>query len=152
MPKNKKTALQHKTASQRGRPPVSDRKVRAISRMLTRKADVPTISRAVGLSQTTVERLRADYRAITLEEALSHIEKGEYLPDIEYNIAERRARTISAKVRAAILKGIVDAIPAEDIVDPVPLDPRLAFAPQQVDPDHKPPSCPQPHPIRGKVR
>jgi hypothetical protein len=41
-------------------------------------------------------------------------------------------------VRSAITKGISDTIAVEDIVDPVPLDLRLAFAQQQVDPEHKP--------------
>ena len=120
--------------------------------MLTQKVDTSTIAKKTKRSKTTVEKVRADYRAITLDEALSHIEKGEYLPDIEYNIAERRARTISPNVRAAIIKGIADAIPAKGIIEPVPLDPRLAFAPQQVEPEHKPPLSLTLHPKRGKLR
>jgi hypothetical protein len=135
MPKNTKTSL---------------KQIRAISRMLTQKFDVPTIAMKTKRSKTTVDRVRADYRVITLDEAKSHIEKGEYLPDIEFNIAERRAKTIPADVRTAIIQGIVDAIPLEAIVDPVPLDPRLAFAPQQVEPEHKPPSSHVVYRIRRK--
>ena len=152
MPKNRKIVVKEKLASKRGRPPVTPKKVRTIAKMLTQKVDLATISRTTKLSLTTVVRKRADYRAITLDEALSHIEEGEYLPDIEYHDAEERARRIPEKVRAAIIQGIVDAIPVTDILDPVPLDPRLAFAPQQVEPDHKPPSRLETHTIRKKLR
>jgi hypothetical protein len=137
MPKNTKTSLEQ---------------VRAISRMLTQKVDTSIIAKEIKRSKTTVEKVRAHYRAITLDEALSHIEKRDYLPDIEYHDAEERARRISAEVRTAIIKGMADAIHLKDIVDPVPLDPRLAFAPQQVESEHQPPLSLAPHPKRGKLR
>jgi hypothetical protein len=55
-------------------------------------------------------------------------------------------------VRTAIIKGMVDTIALEDIVDPVPLDSRLAFAPQQVEPEHKPPSRLETQTNRKKLR
>lgn len=120
--------------------------------MLTQKVDTSTIAKRVKRSKTTIEKVRADYRAITLDEALSHIEKGEVLPDIEYKDAEERARKIPAKVRTAIIRGIVDTISAEDIVDPVPLDPCIAFAPQPVEPEHKIPLSLPSHSKRVKLR
>jgi len=107
--------------------------------MLAQKVDISTIAKKTKRSKETVEGLRADYRAITLEEALSHIETGEYLPDIEYKDAEIRASKVLPEVRTAILKGIMDAkLRAQDILDKVPEDPHLAFAPQKIEPEHAP--------------
>ena len=137
MPKNKKTSL---------------KQYRAISKLLTQKVDVSIIAKKTKRSKATVEHVRADYRAITLDEPLSHIDKGEVLPDIEHHDAEERVRRIPPMVRTAIIKWIADTIVVEDIVDPVPLDPRLAFAPQQVEPEHKPPLRLETQTNRKKLR
>jgi hypothetical protein len=118
---------------------ITPRQVKSISRMLAANEPVAKIVKAVKVSQTTVERVRADYRAVTFEAALDRLDKGDYLPDIEYKRAEIRARIVPPDVRTAIIAGIIEAkLRAEDILDEVPKDPRLAFAPQEVEPEHKP--------------
>ena len=92
--------------------------------MLTQKVDASTIAKKTKRSKTTVERIRADYRAITLDEAFSHIELGESLPDIEYKRAEIRARSVLPAVRAAIIRGISDAISLKDILPEELLPPK----------------------------
>jgi hypothetical protein len=123
----KRKAKKPRTAANRGRPSVPFNKVKAVARMLAQadrlnqKPEIATIAKKTKLSPTTVQRIRADYRALTLDEAKSHIEIGESLPDVEYKRAERRARTVSKRVHEAIVEGIAEAIQLEDLVDSAPL-------------------------------
>ena len=62
--------------------------------MLAAKEPVPKIAKVVKVSQTTVERVRPEYRAVTFEAALDRLEKDDVLPEIEYKRADRRAREV----------------------------------------------------------
>lgn len=120
-------------------PKITTRQVRSISRRLAMKDPAETIAKVLKISLTTVNRVRADYRAITYEVALDRLEPNEYLADPEYRHAERRAKGVSSEWRAAIIQGIVDAqLKATDILDGLTEDPRLASTILPVDPAHDP--------------
>lgn len=101
----------------KGRPAVSLKKIRTISRLLTRKASVPEIVKSVGLSKTTVDRVRADYNAVLMVRAYGSVDIGESVPDIEWRQGERRAKMIKTDVYKAIIQGIADASKPKDILD-----------------------------------
>jgi hypothetical protein len=107
--------------------------------MLAQNHAVEEIAKLIRVSKTTVERVRADYNALTFKTALSKLSPGDWLDDIQYKQAEIRARGVRGNIRRAIIAGIVDArLKVTDILDPVPTDSRLALAPQDVDPEHDP--------------
>jgi len=85
-----------------------------------------------------VERVRADYNAITLQNELSRLAPDDSLADIEYKRAERRARGVNKVWRDAIVKGMRDSISLKDLIDPLPDDPRRVFVPHKADPQHDP--------------
>lgn len=120
------------------KPKITPRQVTAIAKQLAKNVPVSEIANAVKVSQTTVERVRADYNAITFRTALARLAPGDYLADIEHKHAERRARGVSKAWRDAILKGMSDSISLEDLLDPLPDDPRRVFVPHKVDPKHNP--------------
>ena len=121
------------------RPKITARQVRLISKKIALKEPVEKIKNALKISLSTINRVRADYRALTYEAALECLEHGEYLTDPEYKQALIKERGVSKQWRSAIIQGIVDAkLKATDILDNPPNDPRLAFAPQIVDPQHNP--------------
>lgn len=120
------------------KPKITPRQVKAIAKRLAQNVTVLEIARAVKVSRTTVERVRADYNAITLRTALRRLTPGDYLADYEYKEAERRARGVSEAWRAAILQGIADSITRKDLIEPLPDDPRVVYAPQKIDPEHDP--------------
>lgn len=103
--------LAPKTTTKRGRPSVASSKVTAITKMLVEKVPVPKIAQVIGVSKSVVDRVGADYRAITWETALNKVDIGEELPEIEAKDAERRAMKVQKDRRVAILDGIASAIP-----------------------------------------
>ncbi len=122
-----------------GRPAVPSAKISTIARLLTRKASMAAIMKAVGLSKSTVNRVRADYNAVTYETALRRVGiEGEMLRDREYRVAETRARKVPPRVRTAIIQGIANAIKLKDLLAPAPSDPHHMYAPQVVEPEHAP--------------
>lgn len=106
------------------KPTVSPRKVQAIAKRLTQNVPPPEIAKAVKVSLSTVERVRADYRAFTYDAALARLDPGAYLEDPEYKQAERRAKGIAPAWRKAIIEGIADAITPDDLLDPAPVPRR----------------------------
>src|SRR5262245_59901752 len=58
------------------KPKITSRQVRSISKRLAQKYTVEEIVKAVKVSKTTVERVRADYNAITYQSALNRVERG----------------------------------------------------------------------------
>jgi len=166
MPRNQKAQRKVRSVVKRGRPGVSSIKVTAIVKMLSKKTTHARIAKAVGVSKTTVDRMSKLWNAMAWQsnDTTDFIDLCK-LP--EGKLSEARKRILqklelaftkaSEKVpkdkRAAIIKGVVAArLRAKDILDPVPLDPRLAFAPQQVEPEHKPPSRLETHTNRKKLR
>ena len=112
---------------------------------VSRGDDIPTIIKTFpDVSKTTADRIRTDYRALTLTIPDSlRMEDGD-VRDKEWKAALRRARGIRPEWREPIILGMVDAISFDDLVDPI--DPANPFAPQQVDPRHKP------NLVRGRLK
>ena len=110
----------------------------ANAKRLDKAAFASEIAETVKVSQTTVERVRADYNAITLQNELSRLAPDDSLADIEYKRAERRARGVNKVWRDAIVKGMRDSISLKDLIDPLPDDPRRASVLYEVDPQHAP--------------
>jgi len=108
----------------------------ANAKRLDKAASASEIAETVKVSQTTVERVRADYNAITLQNELSRLAPDDSLADIEYKRAERRARGVNKVWRDAIVKGMRDSISLKDLIDPLPDDPRRVFVPHKADPQH----------------
>lgn len=166
MPRNQKARRKVRSVAKRGRPGVSSTKVTAIAKMLSKKATHARIAKVVGVSKTTVDRVSKLWNAMAWQGKdttdLSDLCK---LPEGELSEARKKilqelevaftkaSEKVPKVLRAAIIKGVVAArLRAKDILDPVPLDPRLAFAPQQVEPEHKPPSRLETQTIRKKLR
>lgn len=104
--------------------------------MLAEGVDIATIRKTFPISKTTADRIRADYRALTLTITDSHRMEDGHVRDREWKAAIRRARGIRPEWRESIILGMADTMLLDDLVDPI--DPANPFAPQQVDPRHKP--------------
>ncbi len=120
----------------RGRPQVPLATVQGIAKMLAEGVDIATIRKTFPISKTTADRIRADYRALTLTITDSHRMEDGHVRDREWKAAIRRARGIRPEWRESIILGMADTMLLDDLVDPI--DPANPFAPQQVDPRHKP--------------
>jgi hypothetical protein len=108
--------LSQQTKPVLGRPSVSSEQVSAVTEMLVRKVPVKQIARETRLSKSTIDRIRADYNAVTWESARRKVDVGEMIPDIEADEAEDRERKVSKHRRAAIIEGMARAIPLKDIL------------------------------------
>ena len=98
-----------------GRPSISLEQVRTVTEMLVRKVPVKQIAGETRLSKSTIDRVQADYNALTFKTALQKVEVGEMLPDIEARDAQKRAGKISKQRRKAIMEGIARAISPKDL-------------------------------------
>ncbi|TMQ31756.1 MAG: hypothetical protein E6K65_00265 [Nitrospirae bacterium] len=120
-----------------GRPQVPPAAVRNIARMLAEGADVPSIMKAFPVvSKTTVDRIREGSRALACIIQASHRMADGDVRDREWRAAIRRAHGVRPEWRDAIILGWSDAITLNRLIDPI--DPAHPFAPQPVDPEHKP--------------
>ena len=138
--------LEHHTYSKprRGRPQVPFATVRGIARLLTEGSDLSVIKERFPVSKTTLDRIRTDYRALTFTIPEGHRMDDGDVREKEWRMAVRRAQGIRPEWRAAIILGLSDYITSDMLIDPIDL--ANPFAPQQVDPLHKPDL------IRGKLK
>ena len=95
-------------------PKITIRQVRSISKRIALKDPVEKIAKDLKVSLSTVNRVRADYRATTYESALDRLEPDAYLADPEYKYAEIRAKGVNPQWRDAIIKGIVKGLLMHD--------------------------------------
>ncbi len=105
-----------KQSPKEGRPSVSPETVSTVTEMLVQGKTVAEISRQVKASKSTIDRIRADYNALTWKTALKKVEVGEMLPAIEASEAEERALKVSQERRTAIFEGIARAIPLKSLL------------------------------------
>ena len=120
-----------------GRPQVLPAMVRGIAKMLAEGDDIPKIRKTFpGVSKTTVDRVRADSRALACFIPDGHRMANGDVRDREWKTAQRRAKGIRPEWREAIILGWSDAITLNNLIDPI--DPADPFAPQPVDPRHAP--------------
>lgn len=99
-----------------GRPSISSKQVSAVTEMLVREVPVKQIAKETRLSKSTIDRVRADYNALTLRTALQKVEVGERLPDIELHDAQKRAGNVSKQRRKAIVEGIARTISSKNLL------------------------------------
>lgn len=157
---------QKRSLAKQGRPRVASKKITAvIEKILSKKATHARIAKEVGVSKTTVDRVSKWWNAMAWQgkdttdlSDLSNLP--EELSDARKKMLQKltaaftkASENVPKDMRPAIIKGVVAArLREKEIIDPVPLDPRLAFAPQQVEPEHKPPSRLETHTNRKKLR
>ena len=111
-----------------GRPQVLPATVRGIAKMLAKGFDIPTIRETFpSVSKTTADRIRTDYRALSLTIPDGHRMEDGYVRNKEWKAALRRARGIRPEWREPIILGIADTILFDDLIDPI--DPANPFAP-----------------------
>lgn len=119
-----------------GRPQVHPEMVRAIVKMLVEGTDISSIMKTLTVRKTTVERIRSDSHALALTIRDSERMADGDVREAEWRTAIKRAHGVRPEWRKAIIRGWYEAIPLNDIVDPI--DPTHPFAPQRVDPLHDP--------------
>lgn len=117
---NKALGLVAKETVREGRPPAPAETVTRVTTLLVQGVAVQAISKQTQVSQSTINRIRADYNALRWETARQKVERGELIPDIEASDAQARELKISPDRRAAICEGIAEAIRLEDILPSYP--------------------------------
>jgi hypothetical protein len=138
--------------TRRGRPAVSDDTVFDIVSMLCKNPKLPddkrrsiaTIAKIAGVSQDTVETIRAEIRKVALTVPESERAEDGSVRDNEWERAEERALQVQPERRRVIIEGMADSIELSELIDE-----RDRRAPS---PSQRTPTARKPHRARGKLK